>query len=520
VRWHLALLVFAAGLGPGRANAKIFHVDQYGAYQTIQAAADSAANGDTLVLAPGTYVGNPFLYRKDLLLRASHPGLAVLDADHNGAPALWAWSSYVRLDGLVLRHGTGSPMGVGIMEWGGRVDIRNCVIEDNDVGVFSYRGMASQGALDVQDCRVVDNGFGVDGSLYTRLVRVHFEGNRFAVRTSGMVDFSDLVVIHNGAPDLPDCGAVAVGGSYGRLLRCEIRDNFSSDAGASGIWASKGPFEILDCQVTGNVSDGGPAGVAIDKVQNGLVRGCTISGNRARGQIHAGAGLTVLRSTVRVQDCTIDHNDSDAGDGGGVSVKSLAGVTANVTLDRCRILGNSTAGSGGGVLVRGAHATLREVVLADNAAGVGGGGIATLFGATLAVRGTTVAANRSPFAGGLLLLGARADVERSLIVFHAGAAGIYCQGQTSFRCVDVFGNGSDSLCGEDLGGNLAVDPLFCGFDPSSNRFDLRLASDSPVASGPQGCGLLGALPVGCEATMVRPTSWGEFKSRYRGPAEP
>lgn len=59
-------------------------------------------------------------------------------------------------------------------------------------------------------------------------------------------------------------------------------------------------------------------------------------------------------------------------------------------------------------------------------------------------------------------------------------------------------------------GDILEDPMFC----DAESFDFSLRSDSPAARG-YGCGLLGAIPVGCGATAASGTSWGTLKIRFR-----
>jgi hypothetical protein len=305
---------------------------------------------------------------------------------------------------------------------------------------------------------------------------------------------------------------MALGNSEGKVRNCEVRGN-SSTIDISGIRLSRGPFEVSDCRIVDNVAIGGSAGVGIDRTPNALLVRCTISGNVSRGAVDACGGLVVARSHVRLEDCVIERNSSQTL-GGGISLRSGAGLD----MLRGRIVRNSTLGaSGGGLSLTDASATLQEVVVAGNSAPTGGG-IAADAGSTLSLVRTTVAANRSQFAGALFALGARVTVERSLLVFHPGVAAIYCQGNTSFKCSDLFGNGSDALCGTDLGGNIVVDPLFCGLVPETSNYDLRLRDDSPVAGGGEGCGLLGALAAGCDMTGVHPATWSFFKGLYRSGA--
>jgi hypothetical protein len=89
------------------------------------------------------------------------------------------------------------------------------------------------------------------------------------------------------------------------------------------------------------------------------------------------------------------------------------------------------------------------------------------------------------------------------VIVHGAGGGLDCylSGSNTIRCNDVWGVGQSymgdcaGLAGSD--GNFSADPLFC--DASSG--DYRLSVDSPCAAVP-GCGLIGALPVGCGLTGV------------------
>lgn len=103
-----------------------------------------------------------------------------------------------------------------------------------------------------------------------------------------------------------------------------------------------------------------------------------------------------------------------------------------------------------------------------------------------------------------------------------GLDGIGAYNANSVTCNDSWNNGGDDydFSGpvSDTSGNMSLPPLFCNPDGG----DYSIASESPCApehSG--GCGLIGALDVGCTATSVPaagsrvPTSWGRVKSLFR-----
>lgn len=109
------------------------------------------------------------------------------------------------------------------------------------------------------------------------------------------------------------------------------------------------------------------------------------------------------------------------------------------------------------------------------------------------------------------------SMERTIIAFN-NAPILSCPfppEKLSFRCCDAYGNQSDEICGEDLGGNFSDDPLFC----DAPNGDYSLDANSPCLPGnhPDGvdCGLIGARGLGCGGTPTKPTTWGRIKVGYR-----
>jgi hypothetical protein len=108
-------------------------------------------------------------------------------------------------------------------------------------------------------------------------------------------------------------------------------------------------------------------------------------------------------------------------------------------------------------------------------------------------------------------------VENTVIAFGIGGSAIQCVSTPVLSCCDVYGNegGDWAGCIADqygINGNISEDPLFC--DRAGG--DYTIHADSPCApehSG--GCGLIGALPVGCGATAVGFTTWGAIKASFK-----
>ena len=98
-------------------------------------------------------------------------------------------------------------------------------------------------------------------------------------------------------------------------------------------------------------------------------------------------------------------------------------------------------------------------------------------------------------------------------------AGVACSsdGSVSLTCCDLFGNEGGDWVGDiadqaSINGNISDDPLFCDLDSD----DLHLMPSSPCAPvNSAGCGLIGAMDVGCGPIAVGPMSWSAIKGRYR-----
>lgn len=109
------------------------------------------------------------------------------------------------------------------------------------------------------------------------------------------------------------------------------------------------------------------------------------------------------------------------------------------------------------------------------------------------------------------------QISNTIIAFNDVDQAILCEGGQTFNCTNIYGNSGDDWTGcaasyMGTSGNSSTDPLFCG--PEADDFTLR--SDSPCApANSNGCGLIGALPVGCGPVAVEATTWGQIKGAYR-----
>ncbi len=218
-----------------------------------------------------------------------------------------------------------------------------------------------------------------------------------------------------------------------------------------------------------------------------------------------GEGLgpaTVIRG-VTVLDGKASGNGGNGVWGGGMLFHYSSPVVEDCVIRSCFAVG------GGGMLFNGSHAgvgaVVRSCVFENNTSSDLGGALEIYLGALFTVENNTFIDNTALDRGGAAMFNATTGTVNNNI-FYGNVAG---EGGPALSCINSSFTGSCNLfwanspgsdvqtCAVTIGsnGNLEADPLFCSVDTP----DYRLQSTSPGApafSG--GCGLIGALGVGCE----------------------
>ena len=226
---------------------------------------------------------------------------------------------------------------------------------------------------------------------------------------------------------------------------------------------------------------------------NSVLMGVTIEGGPSDFGGWIGGAILIVEGSPSIQNCVFRDNVADQG--GAINCQ-----TASPTIENCVFINNRSKWSTGGALCF----TLRSSPL---------------------IKGCTIVANTShhqDFGGAISLTsGSIATIESSIIAFNRNGVAVLCAEESSavLRCCNIFGNGIGSgdwvgyIAGQlDHDANFSADPLFCDVWAR----DYSLQSDSPCAPpGITGCGLVGALPVGCRVLSLEAESWGKIKASYR-----
>jgi hypothetical protein len=443
----LVLVMPAALLGiAGPAAAGVIHVPAQ--YVNIHDAVQACGAGDTVMVAAGTY--------HDCTHETEGPG---------SVPACVIMKS-----GVTLR-GAGQTATI--------IDAQ--ASEGNDGrGIF---------VENVTDCRIENlQVTGAYAEVYGAGILVRQVGSTVAI--------TDVMITGN-----DDGGIICIDHAHPVMTRVTFRDNVAKQGGGLAIEEYSNP-QVIDCVVEQNQAPVA-AGVVVRIECAPIFSGCAIQNNvvPTNGE---GGGMTVLNSTVTMDDCVIAGNATQ-GNGGGISLNASSG-----SLTGCEIRDNTTSGGyslGGGLYMTATDVALTDCLLTGNTT-TGyygqGGGVYCAFNPGPTFENCTFAENgcgAGGMGGGLVADWYVTPVLNSCIIaFSTAGAGMSCTNDAlpSSSCCDIFGNaGGDLFCGKQLGGNFSANPLFC--DLPTALWDL--GENSPCAAGnhPYGqCGgLIGARPVGC-----------------------
>ncbi len=226
-------------------------------FSTIQAGIDAAVDGDTVLVADGTYTGDgnrdiDFTGKEITLISKNGPELCVINCEG---------SETENHRGFFFQ--TGEDHG-SVLEG---VTIRNGFDEYNGGGIFCYYSSPT-----IRDCIIAENISGGSGG--------------------GIACWDSDTVIQN----------------------CIFSNNHAYHAGA--IQCARSNLELLDCYITDNSAEASFGGICSTSGPSSLlVSNCIISGNTAN---LSGGFLGGFDSSLTFANCTISNNSAGI-DGGGIA---------------------------------------------------------------------------------------------------------------------------------------------------------------------------------------------------------
>ena len=413
----------------------------------LRNAVELAENGDTLIVAAGTYNGGINIGGKQIKLYGVNPddpnvvNRTIIDCSgglrgfifSGGETAETVINGFTitnatvnNLPGAAIYIGTNSsPLIINVdisncsagNDSGGaiyissesspefrNVNITNCSATLNGGGVYiSYDSNPI-----FRDCSIADCNAGVNGgAVYcTTPGRPEFYNfsftNNYAADSAGAIFYNTSCAVTLSGCEFTNniaqssAGAVMCGMScIVEVNNCNFSNNEANYAGAIYLDADC-DGRIRDTKMTGNtVSEDGGAIYIIDS-NTIYIADCNITANIAL----RGGGIFALESpNVMIYDCSINSNEAYRGDfvgeGGGIyAFRSIEQIAD------CKISGNRANTSGGGIYISGDqkntnYPLVKNCLIANNQSNRDGGGISVNWFATPKIQICTITGNQA-----------------------------------------------------------------------------------------------------------------------------
>jgi len=293
---------------------------------TIQAGADSASHGDTLLCAPGTYswnnqgTGNGFgmihILRgsADMVIRSEYgPAVTILDGQWQGRILFFQGETKLTVEGFTFKRGEASSTGYyNGGAFGAHLSspiVRDCWFINNHAqnqgGAYWYGGV---GAPEISDCRFENNSAQLGGAV-------------FLINSPGPGLVANSVFLNNTSASRG--GALFLYNFKVAVEGCLFAKNAGSHGGAINIESSY-PSSVNMCTIAKNDAAVGAGlhvtGGANLTVTNTIVAFCT-----------GGQATEVGASTTVSYSCS-DIFGNDGGDWSGMIAPQL-GLDGNISAD-------------------------------------------------------------------------------------------------------------------------------------------------------------------------------------------
>lgn len=355
---------FARGVFVGQSSATVesprsvlpIHATRQvpGEYVTVQSAIDAAAQGETVLIAPGIYTERLVIDGKRITLRGQGNGRAFIVGDGKPGPVIRV--NGIAATGSVLENlsvtGATGSLACGVLVEGANCTMRSCHVERNQgSGVIARNcdlacyacvfegneasiaggGLRNEGGTaTLTDCRVRSNRAGTfGGGIYSQAGR--------AILVNSSVSSNHTISGAWGGGIYSDAGELVA-------LDTTIERNGSVDAGG-GVYVAGGEASLSGCHFVGNYSERGwSVGSSGAQV---TISDSTLCGERSRSTL--GDGISEYGVDFQ-SDCISDRNlngRDDAEeialgwardcDGNGVPDDFDPDCNANGMVDRCEI---------------------------------------------------------------------------------------------------------------------------------------------------------------------------------------
>ena len=172
-----------------------------------------------------------------------------------------------------------------------------------------------------------------------------------------------------------------------QILNCSFNNNHASRGGGIGCDGHSHP-SIEDCYFQDNYGGYG-GGISFKSSSSASIINCNINNNSSYiggGIYNDGGGESY------VEKCIINYNSADI-NGGGINIEG--GSDNSFLFTDCEIIGNTCEEKGGGIYCQQMNFTIERCVIANNSAGISGGGLQFRFSDNISINNCTIAGNYS-----------------------------------------------------------------------------------------------------------------------------
>ncbi len=360
-------------------------------FATIQYSINSASNGDTVLVLPGTYVENINYNGKNVILGSlfittldtSYISQTVIDGNSNESVVTFEndEDSTAVLSGFTIINGS-ALFGGGI-----KVEYSNPSLEN-----ITVSGNIASGP---------GGGISFQNSTSSRLVNVIVSGNTAAHWGGGISCRSaspsmiNITVMENIA-GAGGGGIACADTSNPSLEKVLVESNSANYGGGISTDVHSSPT-LTDVTVSRNTAFIYGGGIYCNNNSNPALNGVTISDNTANSN---GGGIACDNwSSPSLVNVTIEDNSATDGEGGGIYLHYSSPTLTDVTVS-----GNTAALWGGGISCGDQSSPILEnVLISDNVATHLGGGVSGWYFANLTLTNVQILSNSARSGGGIAL---------------------------------------------------------------------------------------------------------------------
>ncbi len=342
---------------------------------TIQAGIDAALDGDTVLVAPGTYVENiDFLGKAITVVSEQGPDVTIIDGGSPPDPDVGSVVTFESgegldsiLEGFTVTNGTGSLFpgqgynGGGIFTHFSSPTITGNIITGNLL-LYDY---SHGGGIFINNASPTVTGNTISGNQAAAGGGIDFQFNCFSIVADNLINRNTGTYFGGGITVSYDCDPV--------IRNNDISDNVSNSPtgyGGGGILvAGNCSPTITGNTIRGNSTFNCGGGIDIREDSHPVISDNSITGNTAALW---GGGLYCLGASG-IQAPTVTNNifTGNSADGGGGAIS--CNVFDSMILSNNTITGNSSITYGGGIECWQASLTILNTIFWNNIAPTGTG---------------------------------------------------------------------------------------------------------------------------------------------------